>query len=132
MSLFVSLFFCIFFSCVRTEADYIRSHLQVPDYFQVIKVPMDLSTIMTKINSHKYISCKQFLKDVDLITNNCLEYNPDRDTYDRLLRNRACELRDTAHAMIYADLDPEFEKMCEEIHESRLKRSECYNTVVTV
>ena len=88
---------------------------------------MDLSTIMTKINSHKYVACKQFLKDVDLITNNCLEYNPDRDTYDRLLRNRACELRDTAHAMIYADLDPEFEKMCEEINESRQKRSELRN-----
>jgi len=98
---------------------------EVPDYFEVIKEPMDLSTIMTKINSHKYVACKQFLKDVDLITNNCLEYNPDRDTYDRLLRNRACELRDTAHAMIYADLDPEFEKMCEEINESRQKRNEC-------
>ena len=103
---------------------------QVPDYYGVIKDPMDLSTLMTKINSHKYTTCAQFLKDVDKITNNCLEYNPDRDTYDRLLRNRACELRDTAHAMIYADLDPEFEKMCEEIDESRRKRSKfSMNTV---
>ncbi len=78
---------------------------------------------MTKINSHQYQTCAQFLQDVDLITNNCLEYNPDQDTYDRLLRNRVCELRDTAHAMIHADLDPEFEKMCEEIAESRRERS---------
>ena len=85
---------------------------------------MNLSTVMTKINSHQYQTCAHFLKDIDLITSNCLEYNPDRDNYDRLLRNRVCELRDTAHAMIYSDLDPEFEKMCEDIAESRFKRSE--------
>ena len=85
---------------------------QVEDYLLFIKEPMDLSTIMTRINSHHYQTCKKFLNDIDLITNNCLEYNPDKDVTDRLLRNRACELRDTAYAMVHADLDPEFEKVC--------------------
>ena len=81
------------------------------DYFQVIKTPMDLSTIMTRINAHHYNSCAHYLKDIDLITNNCLEYNPDRDQYDKLLRNRACELRDVAYQLVNDDLDPEFEKV---------------------
>ena len=72
---------------------------------------MDLSTVMTRINAHHYNSCSHYLKDIDLITNNCLEYNPDRDQYDKLLRNRACELRDVAYQLVNDDLDPEFEKV---------------------
>lgn len=85
--------------------------VQVDDYLDVIKEPMDLSTVMTRINSHHYHSCAHYLKDIDLIVNNCLEYNPDKDQFDKLLRNRACEMRDVAHALIHNDLDPDFEKV---------------------
>lgn len=97
---------------------------EVDDYLQVIKEPMDLSTVMTRINSHHYNSCAHFLKDIDLITNNCLEYNPDRDQYDKQLRNRACELRDVAYQLVHNDLDPDFEKQCIDIHERRQKAGE--------
>jgi len=40
---------------------------------------MDLSTMMSKIDQHKYRNVQEFLDDVDLITRNALEYNPDRD-----------------------------------------------------
>ena len=40
---------------------------------------MDLSTIMTKIDTHQYLRVKDFLADVDLISSNALEYNPDKD-----------------------------------------------------
>lgn len=40
---------------------------------------MDLSTVLTKIDLHQYGSVKEFLQDVDLIWQNALEYNPDRD-----------------------------------------------------
>lgn len=40
---------------------------------------MDLSTIMTRIDTHKYTTAKDFLKDLDLICSNALEYNPDKD-----------------------------------------------------
>lgn len=95
---------------------------EVDDYLEVIKQPMDLSTVLTRINAHHYHTCAHFLDDVNLITNNCLEYNPDKDQYDKLLRNRACELRDVAHAFVHNDLDPEFEKLCIEIHQSRINR----------
>jgi len=41
---------------------------------------------------------------------------------DRAIRHRACALKDTAYALISADLDPEFEKLCEDIVKSRERR----------
>lgn len=39
---------------------------------------MDLETMMTKVDMHKYNCAKEFLDDIDLICANALEYNPDR------------------------------------------------------
>lgn len=41
---------------------------------------------------------------------------------DRLIRHRACALKDTVHAIIRDELDEDFEKICAEIKESRSKR----------
>lgn len=41
---------------------------------------------------------------------------------DRLIRHRACALRDTAYAIIKEELDEDFEQLCEELQESRKKR----------
>uniref|UniRef100_A0A8I3PD71 ATPase family AAA domain containing 2B n=2 Tax=Canis lupus familiaris TaxID=9615 RepID=A0A8I3PD71_CANLF len=95
---------------------------EVSDYLEVIKEPMDLSTVITKIDKHNYLTAKDFLKDIDLICSNALEYNPDKDPGDKIIRHRACTLKDTAHAIIAAELDPEFNKLCEEIKEARIKR----------
>uniref|UniRef100_A0A8C2UNI2 ATPase family AAA domain-containing protein 2 n=1 Tax=Chinchilla lanigera TaxID=34839 RepID=A0A8C2UNI2_CHILA len=96
--------------------------VEVPDYVTVIKQPMDLSSVISKIDLHKYLTVKDYLRDIDLICSNALEYNPDRDPGDRLIRHRACALRDTAYAIIKEELDEDFEKLCEEIQESRKKR----------
>ncbi|MBZ3880482.1 ATPase family AAA domain-containing protein 2B [Sciurus carolinensis] len=95
---------------------------EVSDYLEVIKEPMDLSTVITKIDKHNYLTAKDFLQDIDLICSNALEYNPDKDPGDKIIRHRACTLKDTAHAIIAAELDPEFNKLCEEIKEARIKR----------
>uniref|UniRef100_A0A3B3YK56 ATPase family AAA domain-containing protein 2 n=1 Tax=Poecilia mexicana TaxID=48701 RepID=A0A3B3YK56_9TELE len=95
---------------------------EVPDYAEVIKKPMDLSTVMSRIDLHRYGTVKEFLQDVDLIWQNALEYNPDRDPSDRQIRHRACALKDTVHAIIREELDENFEKICEEIKESRRTR----------
>ncbi|KAK5853211.1 hypothetical protein PBY51_007018 [Eleginops maclovinus] len=94
---------------------------EVSDYLQVIRQPMDLSTIMTKIDTHQYLRVTDFLGDIDLICSNALEYNPDKDPGDKVIRHRACSLKDTAHAIFAAELDPEFDRMCEEIKEARRK-----------
>ncbi|XP_077127288.1 ATPase family AAA domain-containing protein 2 isoform X1 [Ranitomeya variabilis] len=95
---------------------------EVPDYVTVIAQPMDLSTVISKIDLHKYRTIKEYLKDVDLICSNALEYNPDKNPGDRLIRHRACALRDATYAIIKQELDEEFEKLCDEIQESRKKR----------
>ncbi|XP_038567961.1 ATPase family AAA domain-containing protein 2-like isoform X2 [Micropterus salmoides] len=95
---------------------------EVPDYAEVIKKPMDLSTVLSKVDLHQYGSVKEFLQDVDLIWQNALEYNPDRDPSDRQIRHRACALKDTVHAIIRDELDEDFEKICEEIKVSRSTR----------
>uniref|UniRef100_A0A3B4AX49 ATPase family AAA domain-containing protein 2 n=1 Tax=Periophthalmus magnuspinnatus TaxID=409849 RepID=A0A3B4AX49_9GOBI len=99
---------------------------EVPDYAEVIKKPMDLSTVLTKIDLHQYGTVREFLHDVDLIWQNALEYNPDRDP-SRQIRHRACALKDTVHAIIKDELDEDFEKICEEIKESQ--RTRCASTV---
>ncbi|NXD18715.1 ATAD2 protein, partial [Nothocercus nigrocapillus] len=95
---------------------------EVPDYITVIKQPMDLSTILSKIDLHQYITAGDFLKDIDLICSNALEYNPDREPGDRLIRHKACALRDVAFAIVKEEMDEDLEQLCEEIKESRKKR----------
>ncbi|KAG8196814.1 hypothetical protein JTE90_027530 [Oedothorax gibbosus] len=97
---------------------------EVPDYQEVIKSPMDLETMMTKIDSQRYETVAQFLSDVDLICQNALEYNPDRDPSDKIIRHRACSLKDVAHALVLTELDAEFEKICLEIQAARRERGE--------
>jgi hypothetical protein len=126
---------------------------EVPDYLQIIKEPMDLETMMTKIDLHKYTCAQDFLSDIDLLCKNALEYNPDRlvtiifckksffllncysdksnnpiffnrDPADKLIRHRACFLRDTAYALIKAEMDSDFEISCRSIREQRKQRSE--------
>ncbi|XP_041758478.2 ATPase family AAA domain-containing protein 2-like isoform X2 [Coregonus clupeaformis] len=95
---------------------------EVPDYATVIEQPMDLSTVLSNIDTHKYVTVKEFVHDVDLIWKNCLEYNPDKDPSDRQIRHRACALKDTVQAIIKDKLDEDFEKICEDIKESRSTR----------
>uniref|UniRef100_I3K931 ATPase family AAA domain-containing protein 2 n=1 Tax=Oreochromis niloticus TaxID=8128 RepID=I3K931_ORENI len=104
---------------------------EVPDYLMVIKKPMDLSTLLTNIDEHKYITIGEFMADADLIWKNALEYNPDSDPMDRNIRHRACALKDTVRAIIRDELDEDFERVCEEIRESRIHRGETQPDVHT-
>ncbi|KAJ8554006.1 hypothetical protein K7X08_024684 [Anisodus acutangulus] len=50
--------------------------LKIPDYFTVIKQPMDLGTIRSKLHSGEYLSPLQFSADVRLAFKNAMTYNP--------------------------------------------------------
>ena len=50
----------------------------MPDYYDIIAKPMDLCTMMSKIDLHKYVTVTEFMEDIELICSNALEYNPDR------------------------------------------------------
>lgn len=49
--------------------------LQIPDYFDVVKEPMDLSTIKEKLNNGDYKDPWEFVDDVWLMFNNAWLYN---------------------------------------------------------
>ncbi|RMZ82484.1 hypothetical protein DV737_g2027, partial [Chaetothyriales sp. CBS 132003] len=53
--------------------------LNIPTYFQVIKKPMDLETIQTKLNNNVYEKAKDFEEDVRLVFKNCYKFNPESD-----------------------------------------------------
>ncbi|KAM7271947.1 hypothetical protein ACFE04_031161 [Oxalis oulophora] len=50
--------------------------LGLHDYFIIIKYPMDLGTIKTRLNDNWYKSPKEFAEDVRLTFNNAMTYNP--------------------------------------------------------
>ncbi|KAE8541103.1 hypothetical protein D1P53_002457 [Cryptococcus gattii VGV] len=51
------------------------SKREAPDYYDVIKRPMDLSTILRNAKARKYKNKAEFAADLDLIWKNCFEYN---------------------------------------------------------
>lgn len=55
--------------------------LNIPDYFLVIKEPMDLGTIQTKLEDDMYFSADEFAADVRLTFSNAMKYNPPSNSY---------------------------------------------------
>ncbi|XAR50304.1 hypothetical protein NMG60_11004591 [Bertholletia excelsa] len=58
----------------NTPVDVVK--LNIPDYFNVIKNPMDLGTVKSKLISGEYSSPPDFAADVRLTFANALTYNP--------------------------------------------------------
>ncbi|KAF7216830.1 bromodomain-containing protein 3 isoform X1 [Nothobranchius furzeri] len=50
--------------------------LGIHDYHDIIKYPMDLSTVKKKMDDGEYKDSQQFAADVRLIFSNCYKYNP--------------------------------------------------------
>nr|XP_004538465.2 bromodomain-containing protein 3 isoform X1 [Maylandia zebra]XP_004538466.2 bromodomain-containing protein 3 isoform X1 [Maylandia zebra]XP_004538467.2 bromodomain-containing protein 3 isoform X1 [Maylandia zebra]XP_004538468.2 bromodomain-containing protein 3 isoform X1 [Maylandia zebra]XP_024659059.1 bromodomain-containing protein 3 isoform X1 [Maylandia zebra] len=50
--------------------------LQLHDYHDIIKYPMDLSTVKKKVDAGEYQDAQAFAADVRLIFSNCYKYNP--------------------------------------------------------
>lgn len=48
---------------------------EVPDYYDVIKNPMDLGTVGKKLKAFAYNSKQEFIDDLNLIWSNCFQYN---------------------------------------------------------
>lgn len=52
---------------------------EVPDYMDVVKEPMDLSTMRKKLNASEYFALDEMEADFNLMIQNCLAYN-NKDT----------------------------------------------------
>ncbi|KAJ6424053.1 hypothetical protein OIU84_024932 [Salix udensis] len=58
----------------NTPVDIVK--LNIPDYYTIIKNPMDLGTVKSKISSGAYSSPLEFMADVRLTFKNAMVYNP--------------------------------------------------------
>ncbi|KAF7308941.1 SAGA complex protein [Mycena kentingensis (nom. inval.)] len=73
------------------------SKSEVPDYYDVIKNPMDLQTMLKKVKNKSYKSKAEFKTDLEWIWNNCLTYNA-VETHP--LRACAMRLRERANRLL--------------------------------
>lgn len=53
------------------------SKREAPNYYEVIKKPMDLNTVLKNLKQLHYTNKQQFVEDLMLIWQNCLMYNSD-------------------------------------------------------
>ncbi|KAH8665299.1 Bromodomain-containing protein [Ilyonectria robusta] len=53
----------------------------VADYYEVIKEPMDLSTMEAKLEAEQYMTPEDFIKDAQLIFGNCRQFNGEHSLY---------------------------------------------------
>lgn len=51
----------------------------IPDYFDIIKQPMDLGTIEKKLSNKEYPTIEDFKADIELVFSNCHRYNHSGD-----------------------------------------------------
>lgn len=54
---------------------------EVTDYYDVIKNPMDLSTMEAKLENNQYANVDELVADAQLIFDNCRSYNPASSPY---------------------------------------------------
>ncbi|KAL1543952.1 ATPase family AAA domain-containing protein [Salvia divinorum] len=86
-----------------------------PNYHAIIQNPMDIATLLQRVDSGKYITCKSFVEDFDLILANAKKYNGDDYNGSRIV-SRAYELRDSVHGML-SQMDPSLVTFCDKIAE---------------
>ncbi|KAA8622513.1 Transcriptional activator spt7 [Pyrenophora tritici-repentis] len=70
---------------------------EAPDYYNVIKHPMDIGTMMKKLKQLQYKSKKEFVDDLMLIWANCLKYNADPSHF---LRKKALHMKKETEKLV--------------------------------
>nr|KMM73130.1 transcriptional activator spt7 [Coccidioides posadasii RMSCC 3488] len=68
-----------------------------PDYYTIIKRPMDLGTMTKKLKALQYKSKQEFVDDLNLIWSNCLKYNTNPDHF---LRKHALYMRKETEKLV--------------------------------
>lgn len=65
---------------------------EVHDYYDVIKEPMDLGTMESKLEKDQYENVEDFVKDVLLLVRNCKRYNAETTPYAKAANKLEKEL----------------------------------------
>lgn len=61
--------------------------LGIPNYFNIVKHPMDFSIIKKKLRGYQYTNCKEFCSDINLVFDNCILYNGQMSPVGQLCTN---------------------------------------------
>ncbi|XP_016941099.4 bromodomain-containing protein homolog [Drosophila suzukii] len=78
---------------------------EVPDYTDIVKQPMDLGTMRSKLKECQYTSLEQLEADFDLMIQNCLAYN----NKDTVFYRAGIRMRDQA-APLFVQLRKELQR----------------------
>lgn len=54
---------------------------RIEDYYTIVKIPMDFSTIKCKLSNNEYKSIPEFVMDVNQVFDNCILYNGEANQY---------------------------------------------------
>ncbi|KAI9677777.1 MAG: Transcriptional activator spt7 [Trizodia sp. TS-e1964] len=96
---------------------------EAPDYYSIIKHPMDLGAMTKKLKTIAYKSKKEFVDDLNLIWNNCLKYNGDKN---HPLRKNAASMKKETDKLIPLIPDIVIRDRAEvEAEERRLQNGDC-------
>ncbi|KAI5638474.1 ATPase family associated with various cellular activities (AAA) domain-containing protein [Phthorimaea operculella] len=87
---------------------------QLPDFCHIVQIPMDLETVMSKIDNKQYYCAKEFLDDIDLICGNALLYDRAKPgKTNRGYRLKAFSLHDMAYSMVSDNIPAFLELECQ-------------------
>lgn len=76
----------------------------VPNYYDLIKQPMDLRKIRTKIEFREYKSLLELEKDFQLLVNNCENFNGPRNVYTKMVYKLWKSFRKNVRLYLQRDL----------------------------
>lgn len=88
----------------------------IPDYFDIIKCPMDLGTIKKRLEAEHYNSVEAFAGDVRLVFENCIAYNSSTNKFNIAAKQLLASFNKSL-ASLKNQLEKQLFKRCEQRRE---------------
>ena len=79
------------------------SCIGIPEYFEIIKTPMDFGTVKHRLNINYYHRLQEFIDDMQLVFENCIKFNGEDSQVGKMCKNVREEFK-----KLYEQLNLEF------------------------